>query len=134
MEKSNQYVIGQGFNLEELAKGLFAYLEKEEGIAVTLASIDDGYVLDVEAATTLRKVAGLEKSGHITLVLKGDVLTVSFENELWGLKKGAEIVVKHWLFPPLIIPSIMGAVRQVDFPQKVFTYVDLYVENSENAQ
>lgn len=117
-----------GITPQQLGEALVGFLRLNKNMIAEGASTPEGFFVQAKGDDdNWKKIAGMGKAIQVQIISNGnDMATVSIGQGKWSDKVGAG-VVGAFLFAPLAVTAIIGAVGQNKLPDEILGFCDTFV-------
>lgn len=121
------FQIRENFSLFELAKGIENILLRKDMMTNLESLYENTYIITATNVSGIgskfwRNVSGTAFSLSILLEVKGNTLTLCFDNQSWH-DKAAGYILSLWIWP-FAFTATYGTVRQVSLEKEILDYVN----------
>ena len=112
--------------LEDVARALEDFLRTQKRLETEgVSQSETSYFIQARQPESWKKFVGMDKAIQVRLSVYGDMLTVDLGAGRWVDKLGAA-TVGYIVFAPLLITAAIGALRQDQLPQEIFSFVQRF--------
>ncbi|RAP50641.1 MAG: hypothetical protein BZ138_06455 [Methanosphaera sp. rholeuAM270] len=113
---------------QQLGEAIVGFLRTNKNMIAEGTPTPEGFFLQAKSdSDNWKKIAGMDKAIQVQIIAGGnEMATVSIGQGKWSDKVGAG-VVGAFLFAPLAVTAIVGAVGQNKLPDEILGFCDQYV-------
>lgn len=127
MADSKVFRLLEGVTAEMVGDAVVSFLREQKNLTVDSAKATGGYMIQAkEEADGWKQISGTTTAIKVQILEAGDIITVNIGAGKWSDKIGAG-VLGAFVFAPLAVTSIVGAVKQKKLPDEIFDFIEKFI-------
>lgn len=127
MAESKVFRLLDGITTEIVGDAVTSFLREQKNMVVETAKATGGYMIQAkEDNDNWKQISGTTTAIKVQILEAGDVITVNIGASKWSDKIGAG-VLGAFVFAPLAVTSIVGAVKQKKLPDEIFDFIEKFI-------
>lgn len=127
MADSKVFRLLDGVTTEMVGDAVTSFLREQKNLVVENAKTTGGYMIQAkEESDGWKQISGTTTAIKVQLLEAGDIVTVNIGAGKWSDKIGAG-VLGAFVFAPLAVTSVIGAVKQKKLPDEIFDFIEKFI-------